>query len=479
MKKLILFITLAYTLTANAQDADKTVTLVVSGSGKTQDEAKQNALRSAIEQAFGTFISSKTEILNDDLVKDEIVSVANGNIQNYEPISEVQLPDGGYASTFQATVSVSKLTSFCESKGVSIEFKGGVFSMKIKTQTIVENNEVATVKDACMNSKNIISKSFEYLIKTNEPSMLENQPDKWRVDFIVDVNMNSNYEVFKSYLISTLLKVSMSIEEIDLYKSLNKKYYCVGFNTDEGMKPIYLRSVFSLAYIQDLFWYSKFSAASFYVYDGNNKIALNDQKEYPWQETIEDYPVNDFFIDGRTCNKWFDYYDAEFPKINPQILGDKKSKYFISYNSLIDDRIDLYNRAKKHLIYYKKIYMEDSLAGKADYNYDHNPKRYCEAYNKLISYFADSSHVFSIIRNDPGSSGHYWEVINEVINISVDSQGKILNEESTNNINLNMAINLVKNNKNFGKFNLNKIYNTDELSKIQLFSIESTKISSN
>ena len=29
----------------NAQDADKTVTLVVSGSGKTQDEAKQSALR--------------------------------------------------------------------------------------------------------------------------------------------------------------------------------------------------------------------------------------------------------------------------------------------------------------------------------------------------------------------------------------------------------------------------------------------------
>ena len=36
----------------NAQDADKTVTITVSGSGKTQDAAKQSALRSAIEQAF-------------------------------------------------------------------------------------------------------------------------------------------------------------------------------------------------------------------------------------------------------------------------------------------------------------------------------------------------------------------------------------------------------------------------------------------
>jgi hypothetical protein len=76
MKKLLLLLTFVFTISAYAQ-VDKTVTLVVSGQGKTQDEARQVALRSAIEQAFGAFISSKTEILNDNLVKDEIVSVAN------------------------------------------------------------------------------------------------------------------------------------------------------------------------------------------------------------------------------------------------------------------------------------------------------------------------------------------------------------------------------------------------------------------
>jgi hypothetical protein len=62
MKKLLLifnFIIFNY-FTSIAQDADKTVSITVSGSGKTQEEAKQVALRSAIEQAFGTFISSKT-----------------------------------------------------------------------------------------------------------------------------------------------------------------------------------------------------------------------------------------------------------------------------------------------------------------------------------------------------------------------------------------------------------------------------------
>ena len=139
MKQLFLIVALAMNVSAYSQD-DKTVTLVVSGQGKTQDEAKQNALRSAIEQAFGTFISSKTEILNDNLVKDEIVSVANGNIQKFEIISEVQIPNGDYATSLKATVSVTKLTSFVESKGVVVEFKGGLFASNILIQELYEKN---------------------------------------------------------------------------------------------------------------------------------------------------------------------------------------------------------------------------------------------------------------------------------------------------------------------------------------------------
>ena len=88
MKQMLIFlIMLVITFDTIAQD-EKTVTLTVSGQGKTQDEAKQVALRSAIEQAFGAFISSHTEVVNDNLVKDEIISVSNGNIQKYEIISE-------------------------------------------------------------------------------------------------------------------------------------------------------------------------------------------------------------------------------------------------------------------------------------------------------------------------------------------------------------------------------------------------------
>lgn len=130
---------------AFAQEAEKTVTITVSGSGKTQDDAKQSAFRSAIEQAFGAFISSKTEIFNDQVVADQIASVANGNIQSFSILNESQLPDGSWGVTLKALVSVSKLTSFVEAKGIAIEIKGGLFALNIKQQLLNEQSEIKAV----------------------------------------------------------------------------------------------------------------------------------------------------------------------------------------------------------------------------------------------------------------------------------------------------------------------------------------------
>ena len=60
------------------------VALVVSGEGVNQEEAIACALRSAIEQTYGSFVSANTTLLNDDLIKNEIVTITTGNIQDYK-----------------------------------------------------------------------------------------------------------------------------------------------------------------------------------------------------------------------------------------------------------------------------------------------------------------------------------------------------------------------------------------------------------
>ena len=83
------------------------VTLVVSADGTSKDEAVKLALRSAIEQTYGAFVSSNTVLLNDELVKDEIVTVSSGNVKEYKELTSNKLPNGRTYVTLQATVSIS------------------------------------------------------------------------------------------------------------------------------------------------------------------------------------------------------------------------------------------------------------------------------------------------------------------------------------------------------------------------------------
>jgi len=165
---LLLFATACFSQNACAQD-DKTVFIKVTGSGKTLDAAKQAALRSAIEQTFGTFISAKTDILNDQVVSDQITSVLNGNIQKYDVLNETQLPSGDWATTLNASVSISKLTSFVQAKGVTVEIKGGLFAVNIKQQVLNEQSEVLVIQNMMFLLQELMLQAFDYSIESAQP----------------------------------------------------------------------------------------------------------------------------------------------------------------------------------------------------------------------------------------------------------------------------------------------------------------------
>jgi hypothetical protein len=229
-----------------SQDADKTVFITVSGSGKTQDDAKQSALRSAIEQAFGAFISSKTEILNDKVVSDQIASVSNGNIQSFSILNESQLPDGSWGVTLKALVSVSKLTSFVEAKGVAIEIKGGMFALNVKQQSLNEIGEVEAVNEMLGLLHEPMQISFDYVIKSSEPISLDTDNKNWEIPFVVIATANKNMDFCANYCIKTLNALSLSSEEITSYNRLNKAVYPVMINYNGVSKSFYLRKQSSI-----------------------------------------------------------------------------------------------------------------------------------------------------------------------------------------------------------------------------------------
>ncbi len=56
------------------------IKITVIGSGATIEEAKENALRSALEQVSGVYFSAYTELINNKIIKDEIRSISRSPV---------------------------------------------------------------------------------------------------------------------------------------------------------------------------------------------------------------------------------------------------------------------------------------------------------------------------------------------------------------------------------------------------------------
>lgn len=270
IKTLTIFfiITILSTHNLYAQTDSKEVTITSSGSGKTMEDAKQAALRSATEQAFGAFISSKTEMFNDQVVADQMASVSSGNIKSFEILNQDQLPDGRWGVTLKAIVSVDKLTSFVEAKGIAIEIKGGMFALNIKQQLLNEQGEIKAVSQMVGLLHEPMQISFDYIIKSSDPKSLDAESKNWEIPLVVTATTNKNIDFCANYCIKTLAALSLSSAEVTSYKSLNKAVFPVTINYKGVAKTFHLRKETSLNALNTLTNQWEFYTRSFTVQSG-------------------------------------------------------------------------------------------------------------------------------------------------------------------------------------------------------------------
>jgi hypothetical protein len=255
-----------------SQANNKEVTITSSGSGKTLEDAKQAALRSATEQAFGAFISSKTEMFNDQVVADQMSSVSSGNIKSYEVLNESQLPDMRWGVTLKTIVSVDKLTSFVQARGINIEVQGGLFAINIKQQLLNEQGEINTITDMIGLLHESFQSSFDYTIKSSDPKSLDAESKNWEIPLEITSKCNKNIDFCANYLSKTLSAISLKEDEVQTYTSLKKQVYTVTVNHNGNSQKIYLRKQSSIDAINSLTQNWEFYVRNFVVNSGENQF---------------------------------------------------------------------------------------------------------------------------------------------------------------------------------------------------------------
>lgn len=217
--------------TNNEQGNGDTVTLVTSGTGANKEEAINNALRSALEQAYGTFVSSNTQLVNDEVTRDEIVSISSGNIQRYDEISCIETQDSKYSVSVKAVVSIGKLVSFAQNHGASTELDGNNFLKNRNMALLNKKNEWKAVSDLCDKLAIIASRGlYDFSLNVGEP---QGMGDDITVKINVIATPNENMKSFWTLFDETMRSLSMTESECENYEKLGMEVNHMYYNPEE------------------------------------------------------------------------------------------------------------------------------------------------------------------------------------------------------------------------------------------------------
>lgn len=223
MKKLLSFVAAMLFAAASFAQADE-VTITVLGTGVDEEKATLQALRSAIEQTFGAFVSSNTTILNDELVQDEIVSVSTGNVKKYNKIAVATLPNGHVSVSLTATVSINKLISYAENKGVKAEFAGSVYATNVKLFRL-KIQSIQKAYELMVEQLELIAEDmFDFKFEMGEqPQRYQSEElgDVYYFDCYVGVVSNAASTNFYNLYRNTVNKLTLSNDDLEFCKQEN------------------------------------------------------------------------------------------------------------------------------------------------------------------------------------------------------------------------------------------------------------------
>lgn len=363
MKKLFFIASLVLIgMSLSAQGVDD-VTLVVSGDGATKEEATHVALRSAIEQAYGVFVSANTEILNDELVKDEIATVASGNVKSYTELSATVLPNGNHMVSLQAVVSTKKLSAYAQSKGVSCEFAGATFGANLKLHELNCKNTEIAFNNLRKQIKALAPYIFSVKLELGDPVMGGNQ--KAELPYTISLYSTPQTYELSDLIITTLSALKLSPEQANSVIQMNLPHYELSlftqyvFNVDGTER----NTVGHL--IEDTYWKNDepWNQPLF------TRIKSDDLKLFPWEYKYnsESYYYAHFPVWG-VRNEIFESLPSYCIIDN---LGNQYNSFPIGYPDYVT--ITLSERIKTEIINIGRYGFKTSLDGSIENGpYSHN-----------------------------------------------------------------------------------------------------------
>jgi hypothetical protein len=111
--------------TVRSFDDRGTRQVVVDGVGATAEEAIKDCFRKAVSTVMGTIINAETDVENDRLVMDRILTLSDGYVDTYEELGGARVEDGLVRRRISATVRRDSLLLACgRAESMSVDASG-------------------------------------------------------------------------------------------------------------------------------------------------------------------------------------------------------------------------------------------------------------------------------------------------------------------------------------------------------------------
>ncbi len=218
------------------------VSLVVTGEGANKEEATQNALRSAVEQAFGVFVSANTEVLNDEIIREEVATISSGNIKSFREIAYNEPPEGQRMITIEATVSVGQLVSYFQAHNITTELAGASIAANMKIYELNERSTLTALKNIYTQLIKLAPRMYDYVIKSATPSV-NTESSTVLFDLDIDIIANANTSSIGEFFVQSLQALAKTREEITPYLKMGYTGTAIVIKQFEGrdLKPVELK----------------------------------------------------------------------------------------------------------------------------------------------------------------------------------------------------------------------------------------------
>lgn len=268
------------------------IELTVTGEGQTKEDAKLAALRNALEQAYGVFVSSNTQLLNDEIVKDEIVSISTGIIKHYEILAGSTNGEM-YDVVVKAIVTPGKLVSYAKQKGAPTELAvdGATLGANIRLEKMNRENALKAMNSLRQMQINSLLDCFDYEISDMtdiKPSTHKSQ--EYDIRFTVLISLNENAQ--------NLFEIQKQIHDLSIVYAQNTKTMNHNFGNNDRLQE--WPTIYQLAatVLKNFYISDDLKDVSFYIsrYNENERyniypsaVRRNDKSKIRIVQSANDY----------------------------------------------------------------------------------------------------------------------------------------------------------------------------------------------